>query len=181
MKKIIGITGTIASGKDYIGDYISQELQIPIFQISKPIIDAAKEAEIPLTRKNITEFAPKFAKRVGADYSARIHLQNIENQGIITGMRQIAQIQYLRNNSDLTLIAIDADPKIRFERAQSRNKFQEATTLEQFIKDEQEENSGYHIQRVFDCMKLADHQIYNNSTLENLHNQIDLLLKIKSR
>ena len=179
MKKIIGITGTIASGKDYVGEYISKKLDIPIFQISQPIIEAVQKAGIPITRKNITEFAPKFAEEVGADYSARVHLANIANQGIITGMRQIAQIHYLRENSDLTLIAIDADPKLRFQRTQSRNRFPEATTLDQFIQDEKDENSGYHIQRVFDCMKLADHTVYNNLTLEDLHNQIDLLLKIK--
>ena len=177
MKKIIGIIGTIASGKDHVGEYISQKLQIPIFQISQPIIDAAKERGIPITRKEITEFAPKFAEEVGADYSAKVHLITIQNKGIITGMRQIAQIDYLRTNSNLTLIAIDAKPKIRFQRAQSRNKFQEATTLEQFIKDEQEENSGYHIQRVFDCIKLADYQIDNNSNLENLYHQINTILK----
>ena len=63
------------------------------------------------------------------------------------------------------------------KRAQSRNKFQEATTLEQFIQDEQNENSGYHIQRVFDCMELADYKIENDSTLEELYHKIDKIIK----
>lgn len=177
MKNVIGITGTIASGKDYVGDYISDKVHAPVFQMSQPIIDAALKEGEPKTREAITEFAPKFAKRVGADYCARVHLATIEDYGIMTGIRQIAQIQYLKRNSNLVLLSVNAAPKTRFDRAQSRNKFLEARTFEQFVEDEQSENSGHHIQRVFDCMDQADYAIQNNETPAELHDKIDFFLR----
>ena len=67
MKSVIGITGTTASGKDYIGEYIAKKTGTPVFQISQPIIDAARERGIPMIREATTEFAPEFAKEVGED------------------------------------------------------------------------------------------------------------------
>ena len=176
-KTVIGIIGTVASGKDLLGEYLSKKLEIPIFQISQPIIDTAKKRGIPLTRKNTTKFAQEFAREFGEDYSARIYLEKITDKGIITGMRQLAQIDYLKKNSNLILIAIDAEPEIRFQRAKERNKIKEATTLKEFIQDEKEENSGDNVQKIFNCIKLADYKINNNSTLDELYSKIDKIIK----
>ena len=177
MKNVIGITGTIASGKDHAGKYISKKLEVPLFEISGPIIEAARQRGISPTREEITKFSPIFAKEKGEDYSARVHLAQIESLGIITGMRQVAQIEYLRSNSHLILLAIDAETRLRFERAKSRGKFPEAASLEEFIRHDRLENSGPNTMRVQECMRMADYRLKNNTTLKDLEYDIDCILR----
>src|SRR3989344_5413448 len=111
MKKIIGFVGPICSGKDTAGDYASSKLQIPHYQISEPLIEEAS-----------TSFGTALAKERGEDYLAGILLDRIEQEGVISGMRQLEQISYLRKNSVLTLISVDCPEKLRFERAIARKK-----------------------------------------------------------
>ena len=177
MKKIIGFVGPICSGKDTAGDYASIKLQIPHYQISEPLIEEARKREIPLTRKAITSFGTALAKERGGDYLARVLLGRIEQEGVISGMRQLEQISYLRSNSVLTLISVDCPKKLRFERAIARKKIAEALTPAEFIRDEIEENSGENIQGVFECMRLAEYQITNDSGLDNLYEQVDKILR----
>ena len=92
---------------------------------------------------------------------------------IIVGMRQIGQIEYLRQNSNLILIALDAPAPLRFERAAVRNKLGEAKTFKAFEDNERKENSPPRAQRLFECMKLADHTISNDLGIANLHNQLE--------
>lgn len=176
MKTIIGITGTIASGKDSVGEYISKKLKIPSFKISQLILDEAQKRGISLVREKLAEFGKQFAKEFGEDYCAKILLSKIEREGVITGIRQLAQIDFLKDNSNFILISVDAEPKIRFNRTKSRKYVKEAESLERFIKDEIKENSGEGPQKVFECMKLADYEIENNSSIKELYSKIDKIL-----
>ncbi|MFA6586091.1 MAG: AAA family ATPase [Candidatus Paceibacterota bacterium] len=179
MKKVIGIVGGISSGKDTAAKYISEKLNIPAFEMSQPLKDIARERNIELTRENLVALGTPLAQEFGADYFAKILLGKIDSAGIFAGMRQIAQIEYLKNNSNFILISIEADPKIRFQRTLARAKLGEATNLEEFIRNEINENSGERIQRLFEIMKMADIHIENNGSLENFYNQIDnIILKL---
>ncbi|MDO8574207.1 MAG: hypothetical protein Q7R86_01105 [bacterium] len=88
----------------------------------------------------------------------------------------MAQIKYLKENSDFYLVAIAADAEVRFKRVKERGKAGDAKTLELFVRNEIEENSGSNIQRVFECVKMADTMIINNSGLDNLSKDLDALL-----
>lgn len=58
-----------------------------------------------------------------------------------------------------------------------RGKSGEAGTLEEFVSNEEEENSGEHVQRLFECMKLADYTITNNENLETLFEHITEIIR----
>lgn len=174
-KKVIGIIGTIASGKDLAAEYIAAQLRIPRHEISQPLKDLAQERGIALTRENLVKFGREIAAEEGMDYLAKVILEKIPSTGVVAGMRQIPQIEYLRDNADLVLLAIDADPAVRFARASGRGKSGEAATLVEFIEREQEENSGT-VQRLFDCMKLADYHLVNDGSVEELKQKIDSIL-----
>lgn len=176
MKKIIGIVGGIGSGKDLAAEYISDKLGIPAFQISMPIKEIAKERNIEPTRENLVELGTTLAHEFGADYFAKLILEKVKSQAVITGMRQIAQIEYFKANSDFVLISIEADPKIRFQRTQSRGKLGEARTYEEFVQNEINENSGDRVQRLFECMKMADHHILNGGSIDELCQKIDSIV-----
>lgn len=173
MKKILGIIGPIGSGKDIAAEYLSHKLRIPTFQISSPLKIIAAERNIEPTRQNLIALGTTIANEKGPAFLAEYILEQIPTIWIITGMRQLAQIEYLRNNSDFLLLSIDAAPDLRFDRCRTRNKIGEETTLKNFIVKEQEENSGANVQRLFECMKLADISFVNDWDIQSLYAWID--------
>jgi dephospho-CoA kinase len=72
------------------------------------------------------------------------------------------------------LIAIDADPRIRYERLFARKSETDNITFEQFSEKEQRElqsdDPAKH--NLLACRELADIKIMNNGTLEDLHQQL---------
>ena len=177
MKKTIGIIGPIPSGKDTVAEYISEKLKIPFYVISDILKEIAASRNIPLTRDNLIALGNELAREKGEEYLSKNILEKIKYVGIIVGMRQLGQIQYLKKNSNLVLISVDASPEIRFDRTKKRKKLGEAKNLEDFMRKEMKENSGDNIQRLFECMKLLDYDIENNSTRNHLYKQIDRMLE----
>lgn len=180
-KTIIGIIGGVGSGKDTVADYISQKLAIPSFQISQPLKDLAKEKNIEPTRENLVKIGSDLVREKGPDFLAQLAIDKIDSEkGIITGIRVLDIIEYLRNNSNLILLAVIANPKVRFERSVIRNKLGEADTIEEFIENERKENSAPNVQRLFECLELADYSITNEDDIETLFKKVDEFLMAKS-
>lgn len=177
MKHIIGIIGPIASGKDTLADYLSAKLKWPIFATSSVLKKIARSQNVSINRDNLMVLGRKIAKEKGGDYLAKTMLSQVKNNAILTGMRQVEQINYLKKNSQLTLISIDTNLKRRFERAHKRNKAGEADTLNEFIKNEKIENSNYQAQQIYKCMAMADFHIENSGTLQDLHKQANKIIK----
>ncbi|VVB61389.1 Cytidylate kinase [uncultured archaeon] len=176
MKTIIGIIGPIASGKDTVADYISKKLGMPIFQTSSVLREIARQRNIPETRKDLILLSRELAAEFGKDYLVKSLLQKAENNCIITGMREIGQIEYLRKNTKFILISVNADVKTRFERLKSRHHIDEGKTFEEFLANEKEEDTKNNVQRLSECMKFADYKIENNSDLDSLFRKTDGIL-----
>ena len=175
-KEVIGIIGTIGAGKDMAGDYLSDKLHIPSFQISSPLKQICTESGIDPTRENLIKLGTALASEHGDGYLAKYILEHMPGKAVITGMRQLGQVAVLKSFSKLTLISIDADPAIRFKRVKDSDKQGEANTLDEFIARELAENSAPNAQRLFACMNLADYHLTNEGSLEDLYAQLDGLL-----
>jgi len=175
-KTVIGIIGPIGSGKDTAAEYVAEKLHVSYFQISAPLKDIVRERGLEPTRENLVTLGRATAREFGAEYLAKILLSKIKDVGVISGMRQLAQIDYLRNNARLILVAVDAEPRIRFQRSKGRGKLGEATTLKSFVEKERAENSAPHVQRLFECMKLADELVANDLDVRSFYRKLDEML-----
>jgi dephospho-CoA kinase len=173
VKRIIGIIGPIAAGKDTAADYIADTLHVPSFQISAPLKMICAERGIEPIRQNLISLGTSLAKEKGEAYLAEYLLGKVDEDAVITGLRQLAQINYLRSHSDLTLVSIDAEAEVRFKRAAANEKLGEAKTLEEFIEREVAENSAPNVQRLFECMELADIRLLNNGDLKMLFDNLN--------
>lgn len=180
-KEVIGVIGTIGAGKDTAGNYIARKLDIPRYQISTPLKEICAERGVELTRENLVALGTELAAEKGEAYLAEYIVSHTESDKlIITGMRQLAQIVFLQSTADLTLIAIDADPSVRYERTKAAAAMGEAKTLDEFIANEHAENSPPNVQRLFECMKLADYHLTNNGSPEDLYSEIDCIIAPKN-
>lgn len=177
MRKIIAIVGKIGVGKDEAAKYLSTKLNWPIFQISSPLKDEVKKRGLELNRENIQKIGVEFAQKYGDDYIARLALESCDENMIVSGPRQLGQISFFKKNTQFVMINITAKDHLRFERVKNRNSVNEAGTLEEFVKDEIEKDSSGPVQRVEDCIKLADYSVDNDSTLEKLFKKLDEILE----
>ena len=172
-KEVFGIIGTTAAGKDTAGDHISDVLSIPSYQTSTQLIQICIETGVEPTRDNLIELGTELSKKHGDGFLVETILETMPDRGVITGIRQLGQIAALQSMTNLTMISIDANPFLRFERAKRRGKLGEAKTLDEFVANEIAENSPPRTQRLFECMDLAEHQLINEGTIEELHARID--------
>ena len=178
MKTVLGISGPISAGKDVAAAYLSAKLGIPAFQTSQPLKDEAERRGIEPTRWNLITLGSTLAKEKGEGYLGKLLLEKIDAAGIISGIRQLDQVEFLRHETHFFYIGIDAPAQIRFDRAQLRNKLGEQRTLENFLLAEQAENEPPNIQRLFDCMKLVDYTIQNVGSLEDFYLKLDALIAL---
>jgi dephospho-CoA kinase len=175
-KKIIGLIGPIASGKDTAAKYISERTGFEIFTISDVLREEAKERNIPLIRQNLIDLSRKFSKENGDHYLAEVLLKKIKGNAIIVGMRQLGQLSYLKDKSDFFIITVDAKQEIRFNRLKGRKRADDPITFEEFVRLEKEDDTTNKVQRLSECMKHAKYTIYNNDGLSELKQQIDTVL-----
>lgn len=176
MRTVIAIVGKIGVGKDEAAKYLSTKLNWPIFQISSPLKEEVKKRGLELNRENIQKIGIEFAQKYGDDYIARLALESCDKNLVVSGPRQLGQIEYFKKNSRFIMIHINADDQLRFQRVTDRKSVSEATTLKSFIRDEREKDVSGPVQRVEDCIKLADWEVTNNATLDKLFGQLDEII-----
>ena len=176
MKTVIGVCGTTASGKDTVGAYIAEKLNIPLFECSKPVIEETKKRGLPLKREEIMKVGSELAAKIGPSFPVGIFLSEIEERGVITSIRAPINVDYLRKNSRLILIAVDAKPEIRFKRAKERKKLDDNTSIEDFKKLEEKEVVLGQM-NVKKCMEMADYKILNNTDVDSLKKKVEAILK----
>lgn len=173
-KEVIGIVGTIAAGKDTAGNHIADVFNIPSFEISSALKNICAENGVIPSRDNLIALGTQLAADHGDGYLVEYILERMPERAVITGMRQLGQIALLESSSRLTLLSIDADPSIRFERAKRNGKLGEAKSIEEFVAREIAENSAPNAQRLFEVMELAKFHLSNEDSIEDLYTQLDL-------
>jgi dCMP deaminase len=97
---------------------------------------------------------------------------------VIDSIRNPHEVVALRQRSDFTLLAIEADQTTRFERSRARAREGAAQTLLQFIDEEAREldSDNPTSQQLNATRQVADIVISNDGTLEALHRELDRLL-----
>jgi dephospho-CoA kinase len=74
---------------------------------------------------------------------------------------------------------VDADPSLRYERITSRANETDHISYPVFISNEEREmqSDDPNKQNIRKCIALADHIFMNNGTMEELHQQVDEVMK----
>ena len=102
---------------------------------------------------------------------------------VIEGIRNPAEVNYLRTLPNFKLIAVKAKKAVRFARFKKRGKPWDPKTWKEFlIIDRRDRGLGQkkYGQQVEKCVKMADEEIKNNGNLKYLEKGVrGLLLKFK--
>jgi dephospho-CoA kinase len=190
---IIGIAGTIGAGKGTVVDYLKTK-NFTHYSARDFIVREIERRGLPVSRDTMAEVAndlrvkhsPSYiidslladAKRAGQGVASREASQE-RSGAVIESIRTEGEIQSLRREPQFILLAVDADPKLRYERVVARGGATDRISFEKFRADEAREfsSSDPHKQNLSRCIVLADYKLTNNGSFDELHAHVDDILK----
>lgn len=174
-KIIIGITSKIAGGKGTVAKYIQQKYNTNIYRFSTMLRDVLGRLNLDISRENMQKLSALLRKNFSEDLMAKVIAEDVKKDKnkiiVVEGIRRMADIKYLKKMPNFILVAIEAKPRIRYERVVKRNenKGDSKKTYKQFLKEDNKE-SEREISKVIKNAKIV---IDNNGSLENLYKQVD--------
>lgn len=178
-KKIICLAGELASGKGAVSDYIKERYSGEYYRFSDAFRKILDVLHLTCNRKNLSNLSLHIRKAFGEDVLSQAMVGDIEKSAsriiVIDGMRRIEEIDELQKLPGFQLVFVDTDLETRFERIKKRGENADdcTKTLEEFKKDHTQ-NADVTIK---DLKEKADNIIDNNGTLEELHMQVDELVR----
>ena len=103
---------------------------------------------------------------------------------MIESVRALGEVDFLKKQRGFRLIAIDADPKVRYERIVKRQSELDHIDFAQFKANDEREmaQSDPSSGNIAGCMKRADMLVSNDGTIRELREKLDdILRKIQLR
>lgn len=176
--KLIGITGTIGAGKGTIVDYLVKHKGFIHYSVRAYLSEEIKKRGLEINRDTLVAVANDLRTAHTPSYIIEeIYQQAVENgqDCIIESIRSPGEVEALRKKDNFYLLAINADSKIRFERITLRQNETDHISFETFQDNEsrEHENEDPNKQNISRCIQMADKELHNNGTLEELHQQIE--------
>ena len=174
-KKVIGVTGEKASGKETWGDFLLEFLDVRgITHARVRSSDILKETlgiwNIPATRENLQTLPVGMESMFGTGVltqAVKARIESIEADVVVfDGIRWHSDLAMIRSFPDNLLIYVTADINMRFERIRNRNdKVGElGLSFEQFMKEENASTEIY----IPKIGKNADYTFENNESVTDL-------------
>lgn len=178
---IIGITGTLGAGKGTAVDYLVKNRSFKHYSIGDYLKDKLKERNLEATRDNLRNIGNEIRTRYGADYIAKKLFQKAKKQGsnaIIESIRSVRESEFIKFQNGGVLIAVDADPKLRYKRIQKRGAARDGVTFKEFLKQEKKESQSKdpNSQNLPGCISLADYRIDNNGTINEFNEKVEKVI-----
>ena len=175
---IIGITGTLGAGKGTIVDFLVQEKGFVHFSVRGFITEEILRQGLPINRDSMV----LVANALRAKYSPSYIIDQLYEQALLTGrnciiesIRTPGEVESLREKGNFLLFAVDADPLLRYDRIVKRNSETDRIPFVTFVENEEREmqSNDPNKQNIGMCIAQADCIFYNNSTVAELHRQVE--------
>lgn len=175
--QILWITGTLAAGKGTTVEYLTSQKGYTHYSVREFLKKEIRKRNLILDRDTLREVANELRANYGPAYIVeQLYLQAKQAGGkaIIESIRARGEIEALQQYPDFFLLAIDAEPALRYTRAVERGSETDHISREAFQRQEAAEldNNDPHKQNLVDCMQKADLLLLNNGTKEDLYAQL---------
>lgn len=180
---IIGVTGKNAAGKGLAIEYY-KSIGYSAISLSDIIREEATLRNLPHSRDNLINIGNELRTNFGPNIlAARSNIKIKEllksSKGVvIDSIRNEHEITELRKNNNFKLLAIMANPKVRFERIVARNRLGDPKTFEEFIELENREAKGNsNAQQLDRCIEISDIKVTNESKKEEFEDKLSKLFQ----
>lgn len=173
--RIIGLGGTNGSGKDSLGQILAEHHGWLFVSVSEILRDELKKRNISIERENMRTLSAQWRRESGLGVLVDKAVEIFKISGnkykglVITSLRNTGEADRVHELGGL-VAWIDAEPKVRYERINSRMRSTEdQKTFEEFLAEEQDEmrHSGDEATLSMSGVKApADIFLQNNGSLE---------------
>jgi len=185
LRLVIGLTGTIASGKEVVKGFLTQNFSSWTVALSSVLRGELEKKRIRFDRRTLQDFGNELRKKYGDFILAKLatdYMQRDREMMIIDGIRNPGEVEYLRNTfgKKFVLIAVDAPREIRWERVKTRARSEDPKTWEEFVAlDERDQGTGEELsgQQVKRCIEMANIVIQNDGNLDQFNEKINSFLE----
>ncbi len=187
--KVIGLTGTMGSGKHTVKHIILRKFNCYHVTLSDVIRGEIEKKRGVLDREKLQDMGNEMRQKYGTHILALLateYLPRDKEMIIVDGIRNPGEAEYLKKKfgNSFVLLAVDAPKGVRFERLKSRNDLKDPKTLEEFEKaDARDQGEGEppYGQQVGACVAVAEFKISNDGPVEQLEQKItEVMEKISS-
>jgi dephospho-CoA kinase len=173
--RLIGLTGTNGAGKGEVARFL-QKKGFDYVSLSDVLREELKSRGLEASRDNLIACGNELREKFGPAELARRAALKISRPTVIDSIRNLREIDYLRQLGDFILVGVDAPVEIRFERVMRRGRNESVCSLADFIaKEELEKRNGETGQQLEACLQAADVLIINDSSLEELWQKLEEL------
>ncbi len=178
---IIGITGTLGAGKGEVVDCLKKAGFVH-FSAREFLFEEMGRRGLERNRDNINFVGEDLRRTHSASYIMESLFARAEKEGkncIIESVRAMGEVEFLKKQKNFTLLAVDADPALRYERVVKRKSELDRVTFEKFLADEKRESVSKNPAQMNlpDCIALADYTLMNNGTKEELGEKVEEVLR----
>ncbi|MEA3430785.1 MAG: AAA family ATPase [Nanoarchaeota archaeon] len=173
---IIGITGTHGAGKTETVQYL-KELGFKHYSARAFLQEEMSRRDLPDNRDSMVLVGNDLRAKHGPSYIAQqlyVRAKAETANCVIESLRTPGEVKWLKAQEQFYLLALDANQELRYTRITERKQSSDFVSFERFVKDEEREmhSDDETKQNISACMKLANFNIENSGTLEELKTKI---------
>ncbi len=144
--KIIGISGTNGSGKDSVAEILVAKHGFFFVGVTEILRKEARKRGLGTERLVLRTISAEWRRKYGLGVLMDKAVELYKQEGgdnkykglVIASLRNPGEVDEIHKLAG-SIIWVDANPKIRYNRIYSRNRADDNKTFEQFIKEEQAE------------------------------------------
>ena len=179
---IIGITGTLGAGKGTIVEYLKRKKDFRHYSVRAFLVKEIEKRGLPVNRDSMTAVANQLRSRHHPAYIVEqlYHEALAAGQNaVIESIRTPGEVEFLRKQGNFYLFAVDADPKVRYQRIRQRGSATDHIDFETFLANEAREmtTTDPNKQNLAQCIRMADFRFDNNGDVASLYAGVDKVLK----
>lgn len=181
---VIGITGTLGAGKGTIVEFLKEKYNFSHYSVRDFLVEEINKRGLAVNRDSMTMVANDLRAKNSPSYiTDQLYLKAVsEKQNcIIESIRTPGEIISLKQKSAFYLFAVDADPKVRYERITIRKSNTDSIDFKTFLANEAREmnTSNPNKQNLSKCIEMADFVFNNDGNIDSLNIKVkEVLIQI---
>lgn len=169
---VVGITGTNGAGKGTIVEILKKN-GFAHLSVGDYLLEEVKKIGWEECRESQIKMGNELRAKYGPGYIAEQLYEKAKIRGgkvIIESIRTIGEIETLKSKGPFILLGVTAPRELRYQRILDRGGFKDTVSFEEFSRSEDMEMSSTdpNKQNLSRCIELADYQIENEGTIEEL-------------